>query len=56
MIKLPATEFQNARALFAPLMAQQMFCAGVLEGLYQGQVFVDNATARFLPPVGNLRF
>lgn len=43
MIELPPSDFHKVRALFAPLMASQMFCAGVLDGLYQGRVFVDDA-------------
>lgn len=43
MIELEAANFYKVRPLFEPLMAHQMFCAGVLEGLYKGRVFVDNA-------------
>lgn len=42
LIELLSPDFYKARALFAPLMAEQMFCAGVLEGLYSGRVFVDD--------------
>lgn len=43
MIELPPSDYHKVRSLFAPLMASQMFCAGVLDGLYQGRVFVDDA-------------
>lgn len=43
MIELPPSDYHKVRALFEPLMASQMFCAGVLDGLYQGRVFVDDA-------------
>lgn len=42
MFELPAAEFYKVRPLFEPLMAYQMFCAGVLEGLYAGRVLVDD--------------
>lgn len=42
MIELPADDFHRVRPLFAPLMTSQMFCAGVLDGLYAGRVFVDD--------------
>lgn len=43
MIKLSPSDFYKVRPLFEPLMAYQMFCAGVLNGLYSGQVFVDDS-------------
>ena len=42
MIELQAADFYKVHALFDPLMAHQMFCAGVLEGSYKGRVFVDD--------------
>ncbi len=42
MFELPTSDFHKVRPLFEPLMAYQMFCAGVLEGLYSGRVFVDD--------------
>ena len=42
MIELQTADFYKARALFEPLMAHQMFCAGVLDGLYAGRLFVDD--------------
>ncbi len=42
MIELESTDFYRVRPLFEPLMAHQLFCAGVLEGLYKGRVFVDD--------------
>lgn len=42
MIELQSTDFYRVRSLFEPLMAHQMFCAGVLDGLYPGRVFVDD--------------
>lgn len=42
MHELKSTEFYKVRTLFEPLMSYQMFCAGVLDGLYQGRVFVDD--------------
>lgn len=42
MIELNAADFHKARSLFEPLMASQMFCAGVLDGLYAGRVWVDD--------------
>lgn len=44
MIELAANDFYKVSSLFEPLMAYQMFCAGVLKGLYAGRVFVDDAT------------
>lgn len=43
MIELAAGEFYKARPLFEGLMGYQMFCAGVLEGIYAGRVWVDAA-------------
>lgn len=45
MIELPPAGFHRARPLFAPLLAYQMFCAGVLNGRYAGRVWVDDAQA-----------
>ena len=42
MIELEAVDFYRVRALFEPLMAYQIFCTGVLDGLYTGKVFVDD--------------
>ena len=42
MIELQTADFYKARALFEPLMAHQMFCAVVLDGLYAGRAFVDD--------------
>ncbi len=42
MIELQAADFYKVRSLFETLMAHQMFCAGVLEGLYKGRVFADD--------------
>ncbi|MBK8022441.1 MAG: GNAT family N-acetyltransferase [Chloroflexi bacterium] len=42
MFELVPSDFHKAQSLFDPLMATQMFCAGVLEGLYAGRVFVDD--------------
>lgn len=55
MIELQASDFYKVRPLFEPLMAHQMFCAGVLEGLYEGRVFVDdldNPQSAFLTHLG----
>lgn len=49
MIKLEPSQFHTIKALFAPLMSYQIFCTGVLDGLYQGQVFVDDV---FNPQTG----
>ena len=42
MIELESADFDKVRPLFEPLMDYQMFCAGVLDGLYSGRVFVDD--------------
>lgn len=43
MIELKPSDYPKVRALFAPLAANHMFCAGVLDGLYAGRVFADDA-------------
>jgi RimJ/RimL family protein N-acetyltransferase len=43
MFELDAADFYKVRPLFETLMAYQMFCAGVLAGLYPGRVFVDDS-------------
>ncbi len=51
MIELSSEDFYRARPLFELLMANQMFCAGVLAGQYAGRVFVDdlnNPTSGFV--------
>ncbi|MBL8131030.1 MAG: GNAT family N-acetyltransferase, partial [Anaerolineae bacterium] len=40
--ELDPAEFHKVRPLFEPLMAYQMFCAGVLDNRYSGRVFVDD--------------
>ena len=43
MHQLDKTQFEKARPLFRPLEQAQPMCAAVLEGIYPGKVFVDNA-------------
>lgn len=43
MIELQAADFDRVRSLFEPLMAHQLFCAGVLDRVYEGRVFADDA-------------
>lgn len=42
MIELQADEFYKVRSLFKPLTGHQLFCTGVLDGLYEGRVFADD--------------
>ncbi|MBK9124209.1 MAG: GNAT family N-acetyltransferase [Chloroflexi bacterium] len=43
MIELDERAYEKVRELFAPVMAHQVFCTGVIDGLYAGRVYVDDA-------------
>lgn len=42
MYECSPENFHRTRSLFKPLMNNHMFCAGVVEGLYSGRIFVDS--------------
>lgn len=42
MLELASAEFDTVQPLFASIHRHQMFCAGVVSGLYPGRVFVDS--------------
>lgn len=45
MFQLSPDAYHKAQALFDTLAQSQMYCVGVLKGIYDGQVFVDDPDA-----------